>query len=200
MKYGPIIRAFFTAMLLLLQLGFAQAFDDTVLLSAEREATGMRSDLERVQTVLDQEGVTDDQLAEQRSIVEELRLNAVVEVTKINPSLDAVKQQLNQLGPPPTQGQTEAATIATQRRELGDAVSRFTAAKKQCREKFRHNSARSFSNAYSKPINQSSIRSFGGIRQPVRAFCLQDSQASFQSGGKINHQMRSGPDFYFYLP
>jgi potassium-dependent mechanosensitive channel len=131
MSFGPIIRAFLTACVLLLHFGFAHAFDNTTLLSAEREASGMRSDLERVQSVVDQEGVTDDQLAEQRSVVEELRLNAVGEVAKISPSLDAVKQQLNQLGPPPTQGQTEAATIAVQRSELGDAVSRFTAAKKQ---------------------------------------------------------------------
>jgi potassium-dependent mechanosensitive channel len=131
MKHGPIFRALASALLLLVQLGFAHAFDDTALLSAEREATGMRSDLERVQSVLDQDGVTDVQLAEQRDVVEQLRLNAVAEAEKMAAPLDDVKQQLNQLGPPPAAGQKETDAIATQRLSLNDAVARFTAAKKQ---------------------------------------------------------------------
>jgi potassium-dependent mechanosensitive channel len=131
MKFGPSLRALFTAFALLLQLGMAQAYDDAGLLTAEREATGMRSDLERVQSVLDQEGVTDDQLTDQRSKVEQLRLDTVAEATKLSAPLDDVKQQLNQLGPVPAAGQTEAATIAEQRKTLIDAVARFTAAKKQ---------------------------------------------------------------------
>ncbi len=131
MTFGPTIRACLTALALLLHIGVAAAFDDTALLAAEREATGMRSDLERVQTVLDQEGVTDEQLAEQRGLVERLRLDAVAEVEKLKSPLDDVKQQLDQLGPLPTAGQKEAATIETQRSSLTDAVTRFTAAKKQ---------------------------------------------------------------------
>ena len=79
MKCGPLIRAFLAALALLFHIGFAAAFDDTSLLAAENEAKGMRSDLERVQTVLDQQGVTDEQLAEQRGLVEKLRLDAVAE-------------------------------------------------------------------------------------------------------------------------
>jgi potassium-dependent mechanosensitive channel len=131
MKMGPIIRAVLTALVLVLHFGSAQAFDDAALLSAEREAAAMRSDLERVQTVLDQPGVTDDQLAEQRGIVEQLRLDAVSEAGKISSPLDAVRQQLNQLGPAPAQGQAEDTTISVQRKALSDAVSRFTTAKKQ---------------------------------------------------------------------
>lgn len=131
MKFGPSLRALFTAIALLLQLGAVQAYDDASLLTAEREAAGMRSDLERVQSVLDQEGVTDDQLTDQRSKVEQLRLDTVGEATKLSAPLDDVKQQLNQLGPIPAAGQTEAATIAEQRKSLTDAVARFTAAKKQ---------------------------------------------------------------------
>ncbi len=131
MKLGPILRAVFTAFALLLQLGVAQAYDDSGLLAAERESVGMRSDLERVQSVIDQDGVTDEQLTDQRSKIEQLRLDTVGEATKLSAPLDDVKQQLNQLGPVPAAGQTEAGTITEQRKTLNDAVARFTAAKKQ---------------------------------------------------------------------
>ena len=131
MKIGPFTRAFLAALALLFHIGLAAAFDDTGLLAAEREAKGMRSDLERVQTVLDQEAVTDEQLAEQRGLVEKLRLDAVAEAEKLSAPLDDVNQQLNQLGPLPTGDQKEAATTAVQRSSLTDAVARFTAAKKQ---------------------------------------------------------------------
>ncbi len=131
MKLGPLLRAVFTALALLLQLGVAQAYDVSGLLAAERESVGMRSDLERVQSVIDQEGVTDEQLTDQRSKIEQLRLDTLGEATKLSAPLDDVKQQLNQLGPVPAVGQTEAATITEQRKTLNDAVARFTAAKKQ---------------------------------------------------------------------
>ncbi len=131
MKLGPILRALSVACVLLLHIGFSLAYDDTALVTAEREASGMRSDLERVQSVIAQESVTDDQLAEQRSRVEQLRLRAGSEAEKIAAPLEDVKQQLNQLGPSPPAGQTETASIASQRLDLGDAVSRFAAAKKQ---------------------------------------------------------------------
>ena len=131
MKFGPVTRALLAALALLFHIGLAAAFDDTSLLAAEREALGMRSDLERVQSVLDQQGVTDEQLAEQRGLVEKLRLNAVAEAEKLSAPLDDVNQQLNQLGPLPAEGQKEADTIAAQRTSLTDAVTRFTAAKKQ---------------------------------------------------------------------
>ncbi len=131
MKFGPSLRALLTAFALLLQLGIAQAYDDTGLVAAEREAIGMRSDLERVQSVIEQDGVTDDQLTDQRNKVEQLRLDTVGEATKLTAPLDDVKQQLNQLGAVPAVGQTEATTITDQRKTLTDAVGRFTAAKKQ---------------------------------------------------------------------
>ncbi len=131
MRAGPHIRAFLTALALLLHIGVAAAFDDTGLLAAEQEVKGMRSDLERVQSVLDQQNVTDEQLADQRSLVEKLRLSAVDEAAKLSAPLDDVNQQLAQLGPAPIDGQKEAESIAAQRASLTDAVARFTAAKKQ---------------------------------------------------------------------
>ena len=131
MTVGPNIRAILAAVLLLFQFGLVHAFDNSFLLASEREALGMRSDLERVLSVIDQENVTDDQLADQRGIVEGLRGETITQVQKLAAPLDDVKQQLNQLGPAPLAGQKEIDTIATQRTDLNDAVARFTAAKKQ---------------------------------------------------------------------
>lgn len=131
MRTGPHIRALLTALALLLHIGVAAAFDDVGLLAAEQEAKGMRSDLERVQSVLEQQNVTDEQLADQRGLVEKLRLAAVDEASKLSAPLDDVNQQLAQLGSAPAEGQKEAETIAAQRVSLTDFVTRFTAAKKQ---------------------------------------------------------------------
>lgn len=131
MTVGPNIRAILAAVLLLFQFGLVHAFDNSFLLASEREALGMRSDLERVLSVIEQENVTDDQLADQRGIVEGLRGETITQVQKLAAPLDDVKQQLNQLGPAPLAGQKEIDTIATQRTDLNDAVARFTAAKKQ---------------------------------------------------------------------
>lgn len=131
MKSGPIIRAFLTALALVLLFGQAHAFDNTILIAAEQEAVGVRSDLERVQSVIDQENVSDEQLADQRTIIDRMRTDVRDQATKMAPPLDDVKQQLNQLGPAPTTGQKETENIAAQRTSLNDAVARFTAAKKQ---------------------------------------------------------------------
>ncbi len=131
MTPGPNIRALLAAVLLLFQVGLVHAFDNSTLLASEREALGMRSDLERVLSVIEQENVTDEQLADQRGIVEGLRGETITQVQKLAAPLDDVKQQLNQLGPAPLAGQKEIDTIATQRTDLNDAVARFTAAKKQ---------------------------------------------------------------------
>jgi potassium-dependent mechanosensitive channel len=131
MRFGPSFRAVIAALALLIQFGLAQAFDNSALLASEREANVMRSDLERVQSVLEQAGVTDDQLAVQRDIIEKLRVDSVSEALKLAAPLDDVEQQLNQLGAPPAVGTKETPTIAAQRIELTDAVARIAAAKKQ---------------------------------------------------------------------
>jgi potassium-dependent mechanosensitive channel len=131
MKRGPILRAVLTALALVIQLGLAHAFDDASLTNAEQQAVNMRADLDHGQAVLNQPSATDDELADLRNKIEQLRLDSVTENAKLNAPLDAVKQQLNQLGLPPVAGQSEAQTISSQRVTLTDVVSRFAAAKKQ---------------------------------------------------------------------
>jgi small-conductance mechanosensitive channel len=109
----------------------AFAVDAALVVNAEHEAAGLRSDLERAQGVLAQDNVTDDQLTDQRNVLEKLRSDAVAESAKLSLPLKDVQQQLNQLGPAPTNGLTEPDTIATQRQLLVDTSARLTAAQKQ---------------------------------------------------------------------
>jgi small-conductance mechanosensitive channel len=131
MKLGPTIRAVLAALALVLLGARAYSFDTTILIAAEQETAGLRSDLERVQSVIEQENVTDEQLVDQRGIVDKLRVEMLDQANTIAVPYDDIKQQLNQLGPAPASGQTETDAIATQRAALTDAVARYTAAKKQ---------------------------------------------------------------------
>ena len=109
----------------------ALAYDDAILVSAEREAAGLRSDLQRTQGVVVQDTVTEDQLAAQRGILEKLRNDALDQANRLNSWVKDVQQQLAQLGPAPDKGASETDAMATQRKTLTDAVSRFGAAQKQ---------------------------------------------------------------------
>ncbi len=115
----------------LLNAAPAHAVDAALVVNAEHEAAALRSDLERAQGVLAQDSVTDEQLADQRNAMEQLRANAQSEAAKLASPIKDVQQQLNQLGPVPANGQTEADTIATQRKLLADTLARLTAAQKQ---------------------------------------------------------------------
>ncbi len=131
MGMGPIIRAFVIAFAMMLCTVQAHAFDETALAAAESDAVSMRADLERVVSVIGQAEVTDDQLATQRGILEKLRLNAVAQVDVLNAPGKDVGQQLNQLGPAPEKGATEAVAIAAQRQTLAQTAARISAAQKQ---------------------------------------------------------------------
>ena len=131
MKIGPIIRALSIVIAMLFSAMTAHAFDDATLNNAEAAAQSTRSDLERVQNAISQADVADDQLATQRNIIEKLRLDALAQVSALNAPLKDFTQQLNQLGPVPTQDHGETSAIATQRQTLNNAVARLSAAQKQ---------------------------------------------------------------------
>lgn len=115
----------------LLNASPAFAVDSNLAVDAEREAVALRSDLERAQGVLSQGTVTDDQLADLRNVLEKLRADAQAEAAKLASPVKDVQQQLNQLGPIPATGQTEADSIGLQRKLLVDTLARLTAAQKQ---------------------------------------------------------------------
>ncbi len=131
MKIGPIIRALSIVVAMLFLTTTSRAFDDATLTSAETAAQSTRSDLERVQNAISQTDVADDQLATQRNMIEKLRLDSLAQVNALNAPLKDFTQQLNQLGPIPTEGHGETSAIAAQRQTLNSAVARLSAAQKQ---------------------------------------------------------------------
>jgi len=131
MKIGPIIRALSIVLAMLFLTTTSQAFDDATLNNAETAAQSTRSDLERVQNAISLPDVADDQLANQRNIIEKIRLDSVAQASALNAPLKDFTQQLNQLGPVPTKDHGETAAIATQRQTLNSAVARLSAAQKQ---------------------------------------------------------------------
>ena len=131
MKIGPIIRALSIVFAMLFLATGARAFDDATLTNAETAAQSTRSDLERVQNAISLTDVADDQLATQRNIIEKLRLDSIAQANALNAPLKDFTQQLNQLGPVPTEGHGETSAIAGQRQTLNSAVARLSAAQKQ---------------------------------------------------------------------
>jgi potassium efflux system protein len=129
MMWRGLLAVLFAAFLLNAAPAFA--IDSALVVNAEHEAAALRSDLERAQGVLAQDTVTDEQLADQRNVLEKLRADAQTEAAKLASPVKDVQQQLAQLGPVPANGQTEADTIALQRKLLVDTMARLTAAQKQ---------------------------------------------------------------------
>ena len=109
----------------------AQAYDDAQLASAERGSQYLLTDLRRIQNVMQEEGVTDEVLAEQRKALEEVQNKAKLEATAVARPLDEVNRALTELGPAPAGDQIETPTIAAQRVLLRDQVARLTAVQKQ---------------------------------------------------------------------
>ncbi len=131
MNMGPIIRALSIVVATVFFSLSAHAIDDALLTNAENAAQSTRSDLERAQYTVSQTEVGDDQLAAQRNIIEKLRLDSLAQANALNAPLKDFTQQLNQLGPPPTEGRGETSVIAAQRQTLNNAVARLSAAQKQ---------------------------------------------------------------------
>ncbi len=131
MSLGPIARALSIVAAMLFFALSAYAVDDALLTNAETAAQSTRSDLERVQNAISQTDVGDDQLAAQRNIIEKLRLDSLAQANALNAPLKDFSQQLNQLGPAPTEGRSETSAIAAQRQTLNNAVARLSAAQKQ---------------------------------------------------------------------
>jgi potassium-dependent mechanosensitive channel len=125
-----VIRALFC--LILLASGVvAQSTSDALLSESENQIESVRSKFKAVQAVVGTDGVADEQLQQQRDIIETLKLESAVESKKLNGPLNEVREQLKRLGPPPKTGETEAAVMANQRRLLDTRISRLEASQKQ---------------------------------------------------------------------
>jgi septal ring factor EnvC (AmiA/AmiB activator) len=201
-RVGPILRALCIAVAMVLCCAAAHAFDDAVITAAETQEANMRSDLERVLSAITQADVTDVQLADQRGLIEKLQLAALAQVDSLNAPSKDLTQQLNQLGPAPAKGVSEAASIAAQRQSLTDSVNRISAAQKQfsllsleaeqTTSKFRLCNARNFLSVSFGRTFRSLILNFGKIRRRASVCYIRVFPASSRCGGAIKARGRNG--------
>jgi small-conductance mechanosensitive channel len=113
------------------QITAARAVDAGLAGLAERAAENFRSELLQIQRELLLPTLSDAQLSEHRSRIEGIRTGATEQAQALSDPIAEVKAQLAKLGPPPAAGQTEADTIASQRKDLTDNLQRLEGAKKQ---------------------------------------------------------------------
>ena len=107
-----IIRVFVLWALVLGNCALAFAYDETQIATIEKEVAGYRSDLERIQGVVIQRGVTDEQLVEQKRLLETIRIEGLGFADKLADPLNEISQQLAQLGPVPAEGANETPELA----------------------------------------------------------------------------------------
>jgi potassium-dependent mechanosensitive channel len=125
------IRFLLAALLLLLCLAPAQAYDEVKLKDAERSALLLQAQLRGVAGRIDSGALQDDALASQRTTLEKIRTAAGVGAENASGPLNDIAIQVKGLGPPPDPANPEAESIAGQRRQLNTQLARATAAQKQ---------------------------------------------------------------------
>jgi potassium efflux system protein len=113
------------------QVTAAQAVDAGLAGLAERAAENFRSELLQIQRELQLPTLSDEQLSQHRSSIENIRTAATEQAQALSGPIAEVKAQLAKLGPPPAAGQAEAEAIAAQRKDLSDTSQRLEGAKKQ---------------------------------------------------------------------
>ncbi len=132
---GPARQAFRVFALAILAawltIAVAFAYDQAVTGQAERAVESFRADLKTIESVLQLPTLSDDQLGEKRVLLEDIRGKALTQAGTLTGPLGEIAQQIDQLGPAPAEGQSEADTIAAQRKSLSESQSRLQAAKAQ---------------------------------------------------------------------
>ena len=116
---------------LVLWAGAAFAYDQTVVGEAERTAQGFNSDLAAIDKSLQLPILSDTQLTEFRSKIEDIRGKAQSQASKLADPIGEVTQQIAQLGLLPADGGAEPPTLAIQRAKLTADLTRLTGIKSQ---------------------------------------------------------------------
>ncbi len=99
--------------------------------ASERLIQSLRADLQRIDNDLRNPAVTDQQLTDDRRLLEDARARALQEALRLADPISNITQQIDRLGAPPDQSEAEAPAIAEQRAALHTALGRLQAARKQ---------------------------------------------------------------------
>jgi small-conductance mechanosensitive channel len=109
----------------------ALAQDTGAIAAAQREAQGYSDQLDTIEKELGLPSITANQLTEYRRTLEDVRTKALVGADKFTAPIADLTQQLAKLGPSPPAGVTETEAIATQRKQLSDALEATRGARAQ---------------------------------------------------------------------
>ena len=107
---------------------FAQ--DLSIVTQAERSANALRQILSDATATVSVPNSSSDALTDLRATIEKARSRAFTEADKLKGPAADISVRLQQLGPEPAQGVTEAPGIAQERQSLKDAQAKFDAAQK----------------------------------------------------------------------
>jgi len=126
------LRSLLAALVALLLLALpALAYDEAIIGQSERLAQALGADLKQIEAEIQASAYSDDQLSKYRGRIEDIRAKAAGQLTALAGPIDEVNQQIGLLGPPPGEGQTEAETVAAQRKLLGDALNQLQGVRSQ---------------------------------------------------------------------
>src|SRR5437763_8097168 len=123
-------RLLLAAALWLLCAVNAFAFDPLVIGQSERLVAALRDDLARVEKDLQLPNLSEDQIADDRREIEDIRSRALSGSQSLAVPIADVTQQLKSLGPAPAAGTTEEESIADRRNTLTASLNRLQSATK----------------------------------------------------------------------
>jgi potassium-dependent mechanosensitive channel len=109
----------------------AQSTSDALLSESEAQIESLKVQLAQIKATIGSPSVTDEQLLEQRTLVEALNIANAAQVAKLKGPLIEVDAQLKRLGPPPQAEAIEIPQIAAQRQVLNGRMARLTALQTQ---------------------------------------------------------------------
>src|SRR5437763_17191160 len=105
-------RLLLTALLSIFCVSVALAFDASVIGQSERLVAGLRDDLARIEKDLQLPNLTEDQIADDRRQLEDIRSRALSASQALAAPIAEVSQLLTSLGPAPAPGAAEEQSIA----------------------------------------------------------------------------------------
>jgi potassium-dependent mechanosensitive channel len=121
------------ALVLALGIGpvFAQSTSDAQVTSIEAKLESLRGRLRAIEAIAIEQLQTDEMMANQKTAIESVQLDAAAETAKLRGPVNEVEAQLARIGAPPADGTLEPPALAAQRRVLETRAARLAAAQKQ---------------------------------------------------------------------
>jgi small-conductance mechanosensitive channel len=129
-RLSAALRAFLVAALWIF-LASSQLIAQDYAGQAQRSADDFRASLQRIQSELQVPAITDQKLAEQRRLLEDIRANALQQATNLSSPISNINAQISRLGPPPAAGVQESQAITAQREQLKASLDKLQSARTQ---------------------------------------------------------------------